>query len=77
MTGERRGIAKIQVIFHAILCQNASTSLSCKVGSTVEVLEFAGLRLQVSADVKIYGKNRACVSSVFIVFVYTSGRENV
>ena len=64
-------------MFHALLCQNASTSLSRRVGLTVGVLEIVGLRLQVSEDVKIYGKTRACVSRMFKKFVYTSGRENV
>ena len=52
-------------MFHALLCQNASTRLSRKVGLSVGVFEFVGLRLQVSEDVKIYGKNRACVSKKF------------
>ena len=64
-------------MFHALLCQNASTSLSRRVGLTVGVLEIVGLRLQVSEDVKIYCKNRACFSRMFKKFVYTSGRENV
>ena len=65
MTGECRGSAKIQVMFHALLCQNASTSLSRKVGLTVGVFEFVGLSVQDTEDVKIYGKNRACVSKSF------------
>ena len=57
MKGEYRRSAKIQVMFHALLCQNASTSLSLKMGFTVGVLELIGLRLQLLKDVKFYGKN--------------------
>ena len=64
-------------MFHALLYQNTSTSLSRKVGLTVGVLEFVGLRWQFSEGVKIYGKNRACVWKNFKNCVYTSGRENV
>lgn len=51
--------------------------LSRRVGLTVGVLELLGLRLQVSEDVEIYGKNRACVSIMLKNIVYTSGRVNV
>ena len=57
--------------------KNASTSSSRRMGLTVGVLEFVGLGLQVPEDVKMYGKNRACVSIMLKIFVYTSGRENV
>ena len=64
-------------MFHALLCQNASTSLSSKVGLSVGVLGLVGLKPQISEDVKFYGMNRADFSRTFVNFVYTSRRENI
>ena len=43
----------------------------------MEVLEFVGLELRVSKDVKPYDKNRACILKTFEILCIQVGRENV